>query len=43
MNIDNYPTHRRYKGMKTVTLLDENGEEVTVEEADYDTYCAASK
>ena len=29
--------------MKKVTKIDENGEEFEVEEADYETYCAASK
>lgn len=43
MNIDNYPTHRKFKGMVTRTVTDENGDEYEVEEEDYETYCAASK
>lgn len=43
MNLDNYPTHRKLIGMKTVTLIDENGEEYEKEVEDYETYCAASK
>ena len=43
MNIDNYPTHRRLIGMKTVKYIDEDGNEQEKEVEDYDTYCAASK
>ena len=43
MNIDNYPTHRKFKGMTKRMIIDENGDELEIEEEDYDTYCAASK
>ena len=43
LNVDNYPTHRRFKGMVMRKYIDDEGEEYEVEEKDYFTYCAASK